>query len=194
VRALEDRLAASDQTCVASARPSETYDVDQHFALMSDLVVTAFRCDLTRVATFMLGNGGSGRAYTFVDPTVTGGHHDISHHQDDPENFRKLEVIDKWEVRKLAELARKLHALKDADGDSVLDQTIIYASSEVSDGNSHSHYDLPVVLVGRGGGAISPGHIRREGEPMANLFIALLAAVGVAVPSFGDDGTSPMDL
>ncbi len=195
VRGIEERLAQSrDEVCEAAARPAEIYDLEEHVGLMSDLLVTAFRCDLTRICTVMLGNGGSGRSFTFVDPTVTGGHHDISHHQDDPENFRKLEIINRWEVRKLAELARKLHAVKDAEGASLLDQTIIYLSSEISDGNSHSHVDLPVVLVGRGGGAITPGHIVRPGESMANLFIALLGAVGVQVATFGDDGTAPLSL
>lgn len=195
VRGLEERLAQSrDAVCEAAARPSDGYDMEAHVGLMTDLLVTAFRCDLTRISTIMLGNGGSGRSFTFVDPTVTGGHHDISHHQDDPENFRKLEIINRWEVRKLAELARKLHAVRDAEGDSLLDQTMIYLSSEVSDGNSHSHSNLPVVVVGRGGGTLTPGHIVRQDEPMANLFIAMLGAAGVQVTTFGDDGTAPLSL
>jgi len=195
VRGIEERLVQSrDSVCEATARPSESYDMEEHIGLLTDLLVTAFRCDLTRISTMMLGNGGSGRSFTFVDPSVTGGHHDISHHQDDPENFRKLEIINRWEVRKLAELARKLHAVKDAEGESLLDQTMIYLSSEISDGNSHTHTNLPVVLVGRGGGTLNPGHLVRTGEPMANLFIALLAAVDVTVTSFGDDGTAPLSL
>ncbi len=189
IRGLEDRLEQSQDTvCETTIRPTDSYDIEAQFALMSDLMVTAFRCDLTRVSTLMLANGGSGRSYTFVDPSVTGGHHDISHHQDDPENFRKLEIINRWEVRKMAELARKLHAEKDAEGESLLDRTAIYLSSEISDGNSHAHTDLPVLLLGGLGGELPRGHITRA-EPMANLFVALLAAVGVDVASFGDDST-----
>jgi len=195
VRGIEERLAQSrDSVCEATARPSEIYDMDEHVGLLGDLLVTAFRCDLTRISTLMLGNGGSGRSFTFVDPTVTGGHHDISHHQDDPENFRKLEIINRWEVRKLAEIARKLHAEKDAEGESLLDQTMIYLSSEISDGNAHSHTNLPVVLVGGGGGTLTPGHIERKAQPMANLFIAMLGAAGVNVSTFGDDGVAPLVL
>lgn len=193
VREIELRLeGGAGSVCEPGATPSEQFDMEAHVALMSDLLVTAFRCDLTRVATFMLANAGSGRSYTFVDPTVTGGHHDLSHHQSDPENFRKLEIIDRWEVRKVAELARRLHAEKDADGESLLDRTILYMSSEISDGNSHTHTNMPVFLVGRGGGVVTPGHIRREAQPVANLFITLLGAVGVEVASFGDDGTAPL--
>ena len=49
---------------------------------MSDLMVLAFQCDVTRFITFMLGNAGSNRTYDFLG--VTGGHHEISHHQGDP--------------------------------------------------------------------------------------------------------------
>lgn len=195
VRSLEERIDQSgDLVCDPGARPSEIYDPEVHVELMSDLLVTAFRCDLTRVATFMLGNGGSGKNYAFVDPTIVGGHHDISHHMDNPDNFRMLEIIDKWQVRQVASFARKLAALTDSDGERVLDRTVVYLSSEIADGNAHSHTDLPVLLLGRGGGAITPGHIRRDGEPLANLFITLLAAAGVAVESFGDDSTGPLSI
>ncbi|MFO0748084.1 MAG: DUF1552 domain-containing protein [Myxococcota bacterium] len=166
-----------------------------HVDLMLDLAVTAFRCDLTRVVTFMLANAGTSRSYAFVDPTISGGHHDLSHHMDNPENFRQLEIIDRWEVRQLAELARRLHAEKDQDGTSLLDQSLIYFSSEIADGNAHSHTGLPVVMLGRAGGAVTPGrHIVRDQQPMANLFMAILAAVGAPVASFGDDGTAALDL
>jgi hypothetical protein len=195
VRELEARLdGAHESVCAPTALPPETYDLTTHLSLMADLIVTAFRCDLTRVVTFMLANAGSGRSYTFVDPTVTGGHHDISHHQSDPENFRKLEIINRWEIRQLAEVARRLHAEKDLDGVSLLDQTTMFFSSEIADGNAHTHTDLPVVLLGRGGGTLTPGRLVRTQQPMSNLFIALLNRFGVPATSFGDDGTAAMDL
>jgi len=195
VREVESRLVDDGPTCEAPAAPPTAYDVDQHFELMADLLVIAFKCDLSRVSTFMLANAGSGRNYTWLDPSVIGGHHDISHHQDDPENFRKLEVINRWEVRKAASLARKLHAVVDDEGDSLLDQSLIYMSSEISDGNSHSHRDLPVLLLGKGGGTVTPGrHIRRNDQPMANLFLAMLGAVDVPANTFGADSTGRLDL
>jgi hypothetical protein len=161
---------------------------------MIELAVTALRCDVTRVMSLMLGNGGSSRSFTFVDPSVTGGHHDLSHHQGDQENFRKLEIIDKWEVRQVAELARRLHAITDEGGESLLDNTIIFLSSEISDGDRHNHDQLPVLLLGRGGGTVTPGHIARQEQPLANLFISMLDAVGVRVSTFGDDGSGPLSL
>lgn len=194
---LEQRLSAtpSEEVCEAPGEPPKNYDHQTQMDLLIDLLVMALRCDLTRVATFMLASSGSGRSYSFVDPTISGGHHDLSHHMDNPDNFRQLEIIDKWEVRQLASLARKLHADKDESGTSVLDQTVLYFSSEISDGNSHAHTDLPVVLLGKAGGAITPGrHIRRDDQPLANLYLKMLESVGVDERSFGDDGDAKLDL
>lgn len=195
IREVEGRLVVDGPTCMAPEAPADQFDLDQHADLMADLVSIAFKCDLTRVVTLMLANAGSGRTFTWLDPSVTGGHHDLSHHQDDPENFRKLEVIDKWEVRRVASLARKLHAVTDDQGTSLLDQSLVFASSEISDGNMHNHDNLPVVLLGRGGGAVTPGrHIRRQDRPMADLFLTMLGTLGVEPTSFGDDSTGPLDL
>lgn len=191
---VESRLVVDGPLCEAPAAPLPTLDIDSHAEVMNDLVTIAFKCDLTRVVTLMLANAGTGRAFTWLDPTVTGGHHDLSHHQDDPENFRKLEIIDKWEVRKIASLARKLHAIKDENEVSLLDQSLVFASSEISDGNMHNHDNLPVVLLGSAGGAVQPGHIRRQDRPIADLFLTMLGTVGVTPATFGDDSTGPLDL
>ena len=65
-------------------------------------------------------------------------------------------------------------------------------SSEISDGNSHGHTDLPVLLAGRLGGKVRPGRHIRKDEPIANLYTSMLGAVGVTNSKFGDDGTGPM--
>jgi hypothetical protein len=63
----------------------------------------------------------------------------------------------------------------------------------VADGDSHGHSDMPVLLAGRGGGAVTPGrHVRYGGVPVANLFISMLSTVGVSLSTFGDDGTGPL--
>jgi len=203
VRELELRVdqsvASGPSLCVPGEYPPEDTDVQLRIDLMTDLTVTALTCDLTRVVTFMLANAGTGRSYTFVDPSVVGGHHDLSHHMDDPENFRRLEIIDRWETAQLARLLDKLAANTERDGRSTLDHTLVFFSSEIADGNSHTHDDLPVLLAG--GAALDARpfttgrHVRAPaGTPIANLYMAMLAMVGAGVTSFGDDGTAPMDL
>ena len=182
--------------CEAPGATPPDFDVTTHFALMNELMVTAFRCDMTRVITFMSANAGSGRSYTFVDPTLTGGHHDLSHHQNMPENHRKLEQINRWEVDRFGDLVRSLAAITESDGSSALDNTTLFFSSEIADGNSHSHSNLPVLVAGRGGGQIRTGrHFAAPAKtPMANLFLGLLQTVGVNQTSFGQDSTGVLDL
>jgi hypothetical protein len=190
VRALEERLAATQTgpVCDPPEAPPREYDLPTHAALMTELIATAFRCDLTRVVTFMLANAGSGRSFTFLDPALTGGHHDLSHHQGVAETHRKLERINQWEVDRFGDLARALAAIPEADGRSVLDNSLLFFSSEIADGNSHTHVNLPVLLAGRGGDTATPGrHLAaRAGTPIANLFMTMLASQAVSVPSFGD--------
>ena len=120
---------------------------------MHQLMATAFQCDATRVITFMMANSGSGRKYDFLG--VSGGHHDISHHQSNPENFEKLKVIDRWEMQRFAHLLGLLEQMKESDGTSVLDSTAVFFSSEISDGDRHNHDNLPVLLAGGLRGAIN---------------------------------------
>ena len=194
VRELEKQIeaAASAPQCEAPTYPGPDLNFAEHAKIMTDLMVVAFQCDMTPMVTFMLANAASGRSYSFLD--VTGGHHDISHHQNDPANFAKLEIIDRWEVEQFAYLVQRLSEVQDGEG-TLLDSTLLFFSSEVADGNKHEHRNLPILLAGRGGGAVSSGrHVKYEGEPpIANLFISLAAAMGVSLATFGDEGTGPID-
>ncbi len=69
-------------------------------------------------------------------------------------------------------------------------------SSEISDGDWHNHDDLPVLVAGSGGGAVQTGrHLTLpDATPIANLYLSLLDAAGVSATSFGNDGTTPLDL
>ena len=196
VRELERSIDAADlSACLPpDYPPRDLENVDVHARLMVDLVAVAMSCDITRVVSFMLANAGSNRAYTWLDPTVTDGHHDISHHGGNAENFRKLAIINRWEVSVFGYLVERLAALEDAPGESVLDNALCYFSSEISDGDAHSHTDMPVLLAGRGGGAVAPGRhvVYTQEEPIADLFTSMLGSVGVDVPSFGDDGRGPL--
>ena len=195
VRDIENRLQEPPgPVCELGDRPASDPSFPDKARLMADVIVLAFQCDLTRVASFMLANAGSGQAYSFIG--VSGAHHQLSHHQGVQENLDALQAINTWEVEQLAYLLGKMKATDDGlgDGSNMLDNSLVFFSSEIEDGNSHSHRNLPVLVAGGGGGAFSPGrHVVYEGRPpMANLFIAMLQAIGVDVDTFGDDGTGPL--
>ncbi len=194
VRELERRVQGADSfVCVAPQEPPADLPYPDHVRLMLDLTVLALKCDATRIASFMLGNGGSTRSYEFLG--VHGGHHDISHHQKRTENLDKLQIIDTWEVAQFAYLLRQLDNIQEADG-TLLDHSAVFFSSEIEDGDTHSHYNLPVLVGGGLGGALPTGtHLRTPyNAPLGGLFLTLLAGMGAPAAHFGDDGTGPLAL
>ncbi|NBD10242.1 MULTISPECIES: DUF1552 domain-containing protein [Corallococcus] len=193
VRELELRVNAMDgigPQCGAVAAPADTVDVREKTKAMLDLIVLAFQCDLTRTCTFMLGNARSERVYSFLG--LSGEHHAYSHHQRAQANYDALAKIDKWEVEQFSYLLQRMKGVLE-EGGTLLDHSVAYFSSEIADGNMHEHKNLPILLAGRAGGAISPGrHVRYPGVPLANLYASLLTMLGVPTTTFGDDGTGPL--
>jgi hypothetical protein len=193
VSELEKRLDVIDMgpACVPIDRPEAVLGYPEHAQIMSDLMVLAMQCDVTRVLTFMLGNAGSNRTYDFLG--VTGAHHELSHHGGDAAKQAALQTIDTWEIAQFAYLLERMDAIEEGDG-TLLDHAAVYFASEIEDGNSHNHRNLPVLLAGSCGGAFSTGrHVAYDGEPpLANLFLSLLEALGVPQSSFGDNGTGPL--
>jgi hypothetical protein len=156
---------------------------------MNELMVAALRCDLTRVITFMAAHGASGRSHDFLG--YPGSHHQLSHHQGQESNLEALRHIARWEVEQFVHLIGLMAAAPDGEGTSLLDNTMVYFSSEIEDGNAHRHWNLPVLLAGGAGLGLTPGqhHVYEGDPPMANLFMGMLEVFGTPVSSFGQDGT-----
>ena len=161
----------------------ESYD--EHAKLMMDLAALAFQADVTRVFTLLLGREQTNRPYPFLG--VPEAHHAISHHQGDPAKFAKAAKINTYHIELLARFATKLRDTPDGDG-NLLDHSMILQGGGLSNSDQHSHIDLPLVVVGGGGGQLKGGrHLRfPKDTPMNNLHLALLNKVGVPVEKFGD--------
>jgi len=165
-----------------AAAPEEFVD---HARLMMDLMVIAWQTDMTRVTSFMLAREGSNRSYREIN--VADGHHSCTHHQNDPDKIAKTVKINEHHVRQFAYLIDKLKSTKDGDG-TLLDHSMVLYGSSISDGNQHTHVDLPLVLVGSASGQIKGGrHVRCAPEtPMNNLLLSMLDKVGVPTETLGD--------
>ena len=152
---------------------------------MADLLVLAFQCDLTRIATFVFANDGSNRSYPAIG--VPDGHHDLSHHGGDPAKQERIRKINQFHVAQFAYLLEKLKSIPEGDG-TLLDHCMIVYGSGISDGNATIHDDLPILLAGRGNGTIKTGrHLRYPKEtPLTNLYVSMLDRMGVEVDGFGD--------
>ena len=146
----------------------------------------AFQTDSTRVATFMISGDGSNR--DFAEIGITDGHHSLSHHRNIPEKIKKVAAIDLWYVKQLAYFLDKMEKTKDFDGNSLLHNSMIVYGSGNSDGNRHTHDNLPVILAGSGGGTLTPGrYVKHPAAPITNLYLSLLDRIGATnVERFGD--------
>jgi Protein of unknown function (DUF1552) len=160
-------------------------DPQEHIRLMSDLMVLSFQADLTRVATFPFANDGSNRSYPMVG--VPDGHHEISHHGNDAKKHEKIQKINKFHIDQLAYLLGKLKSVKEGDK-TLLDQVMIVYGSGIGDGNRHNHDDLPILMAGRGGGAVTAGRHMKfpKDTPLMNLYLAMFERLGCPTKSFGD--------
>lgn len=192
VREVEKRIElASGGSCTPPTKNDGQLSDQQRHEVLNDLISLAFQCDATRVASLMWGNVTSNRNYASIG--ASGGHHDISHHGGNADNISKLKKIGKWEMDRLAHLLGKLKSLPDADGRTVLDNTLIFYSSDISDGDSHNHDDMPVVLAGGGADFTLNRYVTYPEKPhFSDLFISIANAFGSDIKTFGEHGTKPL--
>jgi hypothetical protein len=145
-----------------------------------------FQTDLTRVVTLPIANDGSNRPYKFID--VPEGHHDLSHHGRDAAKLAKIKKINTFHVEQFAYLVGKMKEVKEPNGTCLLDNVMMVYGSGIGDGDRHNHDDLPVLLVGKGGGSIEGGrHMKFGGTPetpLMNLFLAMFERMGATARGF----------
>jgi hypothetical protein len=190
VREVERRIAGvekrSNGELPTLERPTGVPErFDEHVKLMYELQWLAFRADLTRVVTFMLGRELNFRTYPEIG--VTEGHHGLSHHQDRPEQIAKYAKVGTYQAELLAWFLEKLQSTPEGDG-TLLDHSLFLYGAGLSNPNTHAHVDLPLLVIGgRSLGIEGNRHlvVRRQ-EPMTNLLLTLLDKAGVRADTLGD--------
>jgi hypothetical protein len=166
------------------ARPADgvPQDVDQHMRLMCDIVVLAFRTDTTRVCTLKLNNDHSSLRFPHlkIDYMI---HHLLSH--TDGADWLK---VNQFFVEQVAYIAKKLDEVKEGER-TLLDNSMIVYCSSMMTGN-HNNDQLPVIMVGRGGGQVKTGRVLDySGKPnrkMCSLYLSMMDKMGVRLDRFGD--------
>ncbi|QVL33495.1 DUF1552 domain-containing protein [Telmatocola sphagniphila] len=157
-------------------------DIDQHMRLMCDIMVLAFRTDTTRVCTLKLNNDHSSLRFPHlkVDYMI---HHLLSH--TDGDDWLK---VNRFFLQQLAYIADKLDKVQEGER-TLLDNSMILYCSSMMTGN-HNNDQLPVVMVGRGGGQIKTGRIldysNKPNRKMCSLYLSMMDKSGVHLDSFGD--------
>jgi hypothetical protein len=160
-------------------------DFAEHFRLMTDMITVAFQADLTRVVTFLVTREGTSRAYREIG--IPDGHHPLTHHRNVREMMDKVAKINQYQMEQFAQWVTKLKAAQEGNG-SLLDNSMIVYGAGLSDGNAHTHHDLPTLIAGRGGNFIKTGRrvVYRKETPMCNLFLTMMDRMGTRMDHFGD--------
>jgi hypothetical protein len=152
--------------------------------LMFDLQLIAFQTDMTRIITLMMGREGSMRTYPEIG--VPDPHHPLTHHRGNADWIERVTKVNVLHMELFAGYIKKMKETPDGDG-SLLDHSMIVYGSGLSDGNRHTHEDLPVLIVGGGGNFKRGTHIvYSKGTPMNNLFLTVLDRMGVQEEKIGD--------
>jgi hypothetical protein len=194
IRGIENRLmstptAPPTKSCAVPAKPAAFTDKSNHELIeertkaMSDLIAVSFACDLTRVATMLFSGGTNETLFWQVD--ATDGHHALTH--DEPGDQPLVHACTVFTMKCFASLLVALKGIPEGAG-NVLDNTVVYASSDVADGKAHTITNHPLLVAGRGGGFLKyPGvHYKSAGGENTNLaLLSVLKAAGLQLTSFG---------
>ena len=191
VRDVEHRIQQTERRAAEAPELEEQAPLgippvfEDHAHLMFDLLLLAYRADVTRVATFQVARELSHRAYAELG--VPEAHHDISHHGNLAEAVEKNTRINVFHMQLFARFVERLHATPDGDG-SLLDHVVVLYGAAFGDGNLHVPHNLPVALLGSGGGQLRAGrHVRAKFDtPLMNLGLSLLDKAGARVDRVGD--------
>ena len=154
--------------------------------LQQDLLVNAFANDLARVGSIQYTNSVGQAKMKWLG--INDDHHGLSHDPDlNAGSQEKLVKINQWFCGQLAALAGKLNAIPEPGGNgTLLDHTTIIWTNELGKGNSHSHDDIPFVLLGGGLGFGTGRALQFDGQAHNRLWLALAHAMGHRLGTFGN--------
>ena len=167
-----------------------------------DVMVNAMACGLTRVGTLQCSHhtselimsrfsGTAMHTPNFDMRSHQASHYGASHDWNKAE-FSHFVWQRQWWVSQFAYLLEQLQARPEGEG-SMLDQSIVVLCSEVCDGNTHRHDNMPFVIAGGAGGAFSTGRLLHLGERRhGDLFVSIARAMGQNISSYGDGSTGPI--
>jgi hypothetical protein len=156
---------------------------DDHLNVTYDLMHLAYQGDISRVFTFMLSHEATDRGYAHIG--IPEQHHNISHHGNDPEKMAKYAKIATYHMVKFAAFLDKLKATPDGDG-TLLDHSMLYWGSGMSNGNAHDRNNPPAVMVGGAHGRLKGNrHIVTQDAPTSNLLLAIAHLGGADIEKVG---------
>ena len=156
-------------------------DLAEHMRLMCDILVLGFQTDTTRVCTLKLNNDHSYQLFRHLDVDV--GHHQLSHLNND--NWLR---VNQFFLEQFAYIARRLDVIQEGERTALDNSMLMYCSSMLTGG--HDATQLPVLLLGSGGGQIQSGrvldYLGKPNRKMCSLYLSMLDKCGIRLKEFGD--------
>ncbi|MEI8367482.1 MAG: DUF1552 domain-containing protein [Planctomycetia bacterium] len=191
IRGIERRIAKMDRLLTEADVRIPTQEVlprGEYIRLQMDLMLTAFRMGITDICTFMIGpeRWDATLMYEGVfDQPVQ--HHEMTHNQKG-DGFKQLQKIDRFHLEQYAYLIRRMKEIKESDGRSLLDHSLVAFGAGLGDGATHQFFDLPMILAGTAQGEVKQGRFLKmpSGTLNSNLWLSLARVMGLEINSFAD--------
>ncbi len=189
IREIETRLKGTTPTCALPGKPASSFqlpggeDLEGKNRAMVDLLAVSLACDLTRVFNFEFTGTQSGAHFWQVG--VNSDHHLMTHgEQGNPQVDLPKTVL--FAMKSFAYMADKFRNTPDGLG-NLLDSLCIYGTSEASDGGGHTIHNIPIVVLGKAGGALRTNlhHRPPAGDNASEAMLTLLRAVGLPLTAYG---------
>ncbi|MFT3776389.1 MAG: DUF1552 domain-containing protein [Minicystis sp.] len=197
---LEAKIKSLPPVCGLPNQPLETTDVVDGITkinqAMSDLIAFAFACDVTRIGSLLFVGGASEAAYTEIGLSSQ---HTISHgfstNAVGTGPYTESGKVDQmhqgvvYTMQQLAYLANKLKSTPDGAGSNLLDNSVIFASSDCAEGFNHGLKDQPMLIIGRAGGKLKYPGIHYRAQNYRNASDVLLTVLNAVVPEVTEVGS-----
>ena len=191
IRDIELRIEKMDKLLadVDIERPkTELLPRGEYIRLQADLVLLAFQMGITNVSTFMIGpeRWDATLMYEGVfDKPVQ--HHNMTHNQKG-EGYKEVQKIDIFHMQQYAYVIQRMKEIKEADGSTMLDNSIVAYGAGLGDGSTHQYYDLPMIVAGRAQNQMKQGRFLKvkSGTLNSNLWLSFAQMMGLKIDSYAD--------
>jgi hypothetical protein len=169
----------------------------EYIRLQADLMLAALQMGITNVSTFMIGpeRWDASLMYEGVFPKPVQ-HHSMTHNQKKEDVAKELQKIDIFHLEQLSYVISRMKEIKESDGTSLFENSILTYGAGLGDGATHQYFDLPMIVAGKGQGQIKQGRFIRckSGTLNSNLWLTLANLMGLESDSFADSSTVISDL
>ena len=184
IEKMQQLLAGAD----VSIPKNEILPRRDYIRLQADLMLLALQMGITNVCTFMVGpeRWDASLLYEGVFPMPVQ-HHNMTHNQKG-DGYQELQKIDIFHMEQFAYVLSRMKAIKESDGSSLLENSIVTCGAGLGDGATHQYFDLPLIVAGKAQGQIKQGRFiqSKSGTLNSNMWLTLAKLMGLEMDEYAD--------